>query len=84
MGYSGMSCTAHVDSHDDSHSVKLLVVKFLHNRTSVALLLFWWQISPEGRMINMLLDPTGARVATASAATEHNGRLFLGSILGGE
>eukprot|EP00879_Flechtneria_rotunda_P014401 GHRR01015048.1.p1 GENE.GHRR01015048.1~~GHRR01015048.1.p1 ORF type:complete len:431 (+),score=160.92 GHRR01015048.1:224-1516(+) len=41
------------------------------------------KISPEGKMLQLLLDPTGARVATASAATEHNGRLFLGSIMGG-
>jgi hypothetical protein len=41
------------------------------------------QVSPEGRIKQLLLDPTGARVATASAATEHNGRLFLGSIMGG-
>lgn len=44
----------------------------------------WCQVSPEGRILQLLLDPTGARVATASAATEHNGRLFLGSIMGGE
>ncbi|KAF6262586.1 hypothetical protein COO60DRAFT_598507 [Scenedesmus sp. NREL 46B-D3] len=41
------------------------------------------KVSPEGRILQLLLDPTGARVATASAATEHNGRLFLGSIMGG-
>ncbi|KAF6265115.1 hypothetical protein COO60DRAFT_1624013 [Scenedesmus sp. NREL 46B-D3] len=40
------------------------------------------KVSPEGRILQLLLDPTGARVATASAATEHNGRLFLGSIMG--
>lgn len=42
-----------------------------------------WQLSPDGRILQLLLDPTGARVATASAATEHNRRLFLGSIMGG-
>eukprot|EP00878_Enallax_costatus_P025649 GHUV01027461.1.p1 GENE.GHUV01027461.1~~GHUV01027461.1.p1 ORF type:complete len:393 (+),score=76.33 GHUV01027461.1:116-1294(+) len=41
------------------------------------------KISPEGEMLQLLLDPDGSRVATASAATEHNGRLFLGSIMGG-
>ncbi|WIA17796.1 hypothetical protein OEZ85_009308 [Tetradesmus obliquus] len=41
------------------------------------------KVSPDGRILQLLLDPTGARVATASAATEHNGRLFLGSIMGG-
>ncbi|KAF8055388.1 MET1B [Scenedesmus sp. PABB004] len=41
------------------------------------------KITPEGRILQLLLDPTGARVATASAATEHRGRLFLGSIMGG-
>lgn len=41
------------------------------------------QVSPSGKILSLLLDPTGARVATASAATEHKGRLFLGSIMGG-
>lgn len=34
-------------------------------------------------MLQVLLDPTGERVATASAATEMDGRLFLGSLMGG-
>lgn len=42
------------------------------------------QVSPEGQVLKVLLDPTGERVATASAATESHGRLFLGSIMGGE
>jgi hypothetical protein len=53
-------------------------------RMLCALLVLALQVSPEGRILQLLLDPTGARVATASAATEHNGRLFLGSIMGGE
>lgn len=34
-------------------------------------------------MLQVLLDPTGERVATASAATEFNGRLFLGNLMAG-
>jgi hypothetical protein len=42
------------------------------------------QVSPDGDVLQVLLDPTGERVATASAATELKGRLFLGSLMGGE
>lgn len=42
------------------------------------------KLSPQGEILQLLLDPDGSRVATASAATEHKGRLFLGSIMGGE
>lgn len=44
----------------------------------------WLQISPQGKVLQVLLDPKGEAVATASAATEVNGRLFLGSLMGGE
>lgn len=42
------------------------------------------QVSPDGEVLQVLLDPTGERVATASAATELKGRLFLGSLMGGK
>jgi hypothetical protein len=42
------------------------------------------QVSPDGEVLQVLLDPTGERVATASAATEVKGRLFLGSLMAGE
>lgn len=41
------------------------------------------KISPQGKVLQVLLDPKGEAVATASAATEVNGRLFLGSLMGG-
>lgn len=42
------------------------------------------KLSPEGKILQLLLDPDGSRVATASAATESGGKLFLGSIMGGK
>ena len=41
------------------------------------------KVSPAGAVLEVLMDPTGARVATVSAAVEHDGHLFLGN-LGGD
>jgi len=37
-------------------------------------------VSPEGEVLQFLLDPTGERVAFVSSATEHQGNLFLGNL----
>jgi len=40
------------------------------------------KVSPEGEVLDMLMDPDGSVVSTVSAVTEHNGRLFLGNLGG--
>lgn len=38
------------------------------------------QVSPEGEVLQVLMDPTGGHVSHVSAVTEHRGRLFLGNL----
>ena len=40
------------------------------------------KVSPSGEVLETLMDPTGERVFTVSAATEHGGQLFLGNLMG--
>jgi hypothetical protein len=54
-----------------------------HARLTTSCCCWHLQISPAGEVLQVLLDPTGERVATASAATEFDGQLFLGSLMGG-
>jgi hypothetical protein len=55
----------------------------LHTAADICVLSSSVQVSPEGEVLQVLLDPTGVRVATSSAATEFNGRLFLGNLMAG-
>ncbi|PSC75234.1 strictosidine synthase [Micractinium conductrix] len=38
------------------------------------------KVSPEGEVLQVLMDPTGGHVSHVSAVTEHRGRLFLGNL----
>ena len=38
------------------------------------------QVSPEGRVLQTLMDPDGSVVSHVSAVTEHGGRLYLGNL----
>lgn len=38
------------------------------------------QISPEGQVLRVLMDPEGSRVSHTSSCTEHAGRLFVGNL----
>jgi len=38
------------------------------------------KVSPEGQLTQMLQDPTGKQADFVSAVTEHEGRLYLGSL----
>lgn len=38
------------------------------------------KVSPEGEVLQTLMDPTGDHVSHVSSATEHAGRLFLGNL----
>lgn len=40
------------------------------------------QISPEGKVLEHLMDTDGSVVSSISAVTEHKGRLFLGNVVG--
>jgi hypothetical protein len=42
------------------------------------------QVSPAGEILQLLMDPSGEWVGTASAAVESDGRLFLGNLFAGE
>lgn len=41
-----------------------------------------WQVSPEGRVLEHLMDSDGSVVNSISAVTEHKGRLFFGNVVG--
>lgn len=41
-----------------------------------------WQVSPEGKVLEHLMDSDGSVVSSISAVTEHKGRLFFGNVLG--
>ena len=38
-------------------------------------------MSPEGELLQMLTDEDGRHVAYTTAATEHKGRLWLGTVV---
>jgi len=40
------------------------------------------KVSPEGAILNVLIDPDGSSVSSISAVTEHDGKLFLGNLGG--
>lgn len=40
------------------------------------------QVSPEGEVLQVLMDPDGSHVASVSSVTEHDGKLFLGNLGG--
>lgn len=40
------------------------------------------QVSPEGKVLEHLMDSDGSVVSTISAVTEHKGRLFFGNLVG--
>jgi len=40
------------------------------------------KVSPSGEILAAYVDPTGQRISTVSAATEHEGHLFLGNLNG--
>lgn len=40
------------------------------------------QVSPEGEVLQTLMDPDGSHIASVSSVTEHQGRLFLGNLMG--
>jgi hypothetical protein len=39
-------------------------------------------VSPNGEILEIVLDPNGSMVSTVSAVTEHNGKLFMGNLGG--
>lgn len=38
------------------------------------------QVSPEGQVLQCLMDPDGSRVASVACVTEHQGQLFIGNL----
>jgi hypothetical protein len=40
------------------------------------------QVYPDGRTGELLTDPSGAHVSFVSAVSEHDGKLFLGNLVG--
>ena len=40
------------------------------------------QVSPEGHVLEHLMDTDGSVVSSISSVTDHNGRLFFGNVLG--
>ncbi|EFN57394.1 hypothetical protein CHLNCDRAFT_20987 [Chlorella variabilis] len=40
------------------------------------------KVSPEGEVLQVLMDPDGSHVASVSSVTEHDGKLFLGNLGG--
>lgn len=40
------------------------------------------QVSPEGKVLEHLMDSDGSVVSSISAVTEHKGRLFFGNVVG--
>lgn len=40
------------------------------------------QVSPEGKVLEHLMDSDGSVANSISAVTEHKGRLFFGNVLG--
>ena len=38
------------------------------------------QVSPEGEVLQVLMDPTGSHVSHVSSVTEHGSRLYLGNL----
>lgn len=41
----------------------------------------WLQVSESGDVLDLLMDPSGERVAFVSAAKEHGGYLYLGNLV---
>jgi hypothetical protein len=40
------------------------------------------QVSPAGEVLLTLMDPDGAHISSTAAATEHDGKLFIGNLAG--
>ena len=38
------------------------------------------QVSPEGEVLQVLMDPDGSKVSHVSSVTEHEGKLYLGNL----
>ena len=40
------------------------------------------QVSPAGEILETLMDPEGSHISYISSATEYDGRLFFGNVMG--
>ena len=40
------------------------------------------QVSPEGKVLQWLMDPNGSVVNTISSVTEHGGKMYFGNVAG--